>query len=444
MRMIMLISLLILLFFLTLTVDGLTFEEYEKLLVRDSLGIAFIRPDDRLLGLFPSYRIYRILSNLVETNAYVVENVGKNNFSIVYFPLRVGWREFLEVVSNFNVEIISDFSILLRVDGEVYYVVREGERLVAVLPSLATNYYYSARKGVEKDLGVRLKNFVEEISCSNFSGIFVVGIPREVKDILKANVVLIDEKYNLLQDIDYLYVFWQPNAMSASGRIFLASSRRVGNLFSPRAMRGVNVITGDAVPFHIGLSVNSEVFGDLLEAFFPDTVRAFPALKTSLNRALSGTVYVVFHSPLYQSEVPDITVFIGIKSQKEAEGVLKGLLGLFGKYRSVAILGKRVFEIEVQNGKVYLHTTGKEFVLTFGRERMEKYLASPKASKPLITNFPTVSLGGLLEYVLTITDRDREMFRNTLLTDVPRRVDFYLDIDDSLKFVNFKIFAESE
>ncbi|MEN2997915.1 MAG: hypothetical protein ABDH28_02620 [Brevinematia bacterium] len=405
--------------------------------MENSIAVGFFKPNYGFLDILP---FFSRVSNFIDTNRCIVANMSENGLLVTYLPINTNWSAFISAV--IDKEILSESSFLLRAKEGSFYIRKEKEPYVAVVEKTYKDKYESIRKGLESKFEADLRLFFEEISASELSGIFLKP-HYTLKESLKANIPLIDERYNFLKEIDKVHIFLPRNEMKAFGKIFLSQTNKVANLFSPRALRGVNITSND-IPFYISISVNPRLLGDIFEVLSPDTAQAFPSLKGDLSKVLSGSIFITFHSPAY-AEKSDLSIFMGVKSKKDADKLLRSILGLMGKYKLISIQGSKVFEIDLQNNnKAYLHLSEKEFVISTKKERIEKYLNSTRASSFSSSKFPTLCIEGILEYIAIVTDRDKESFKKLFLMDVPKGIYIYFDIDDNLNSISFEVSGRYE
>lgn len=407
---------------------GATIDEYRNLISQNSVVIGFIRFGDIKSPIIPSE-----LTNFADTNKHILFNVNDKGLTITYLPINTNWGNLVTNISN--KEILSDQSILITTDkfGK-FYIKKEENNFIAIVPPDLINNYNNLNKGLDKETESKLSPLFEQALSSNLTLVFA-KLPENIKNLLKSNIPIIDNKYNLLLDIDYGYLFFNMNQVKLYGKVFFKDSKNLKNIYTPRSIRGVNVIS-DEIPFSINTSLNPEIFGDILEALYPDIIQTFPYLKSSIYKSLSGTIFLILHSPIYQNDL-DITIFLGIKSKSEAEKLVKNLLGLTQSYEPLTILGKRVLEIELkeQNLNLYLYLSKKEIVITTTKNRMEEYLNLSENQTSLEKDFPTLKIQGKINY---ITPRDREELKEITGLEIDS-INIYIDIKDDLKSMDFEI-----
>lgn len=402
-------------------------EIMSQLLAQNTVIVGIFRPDDRYVNsVFP---YYQNISNYVDTNGYVLLNIDDNFVPVVYLPISVDWNVFKSLFTNS--QNLSDVSFILP---EGMYVKKEISNYIVVLDSRFMNNYNNQKKGVGIENLQILSNFVDELSKSNLSGVLVKPTSQLLRSFLSLNIKSLDDRYNFLIDTDYVLVFLNDNQIT--GRVFLKNTSKVSNVFLPFRERSRIQIPNN-IQFYVGLSINPRIVVDLLEVFSPDVVATFPSLRRDIVNSFSGSIFLSLKSPIYSKEI-DVISILGLKSQKEADKLLKSLLGIIGKYKVITVANTRVIELDFSGQNLYVALRDKDMVISTKKESLENYILSSRRGELGYINLPTLGVEGKIDYVAVITDVDKQNFRKNLGVEPPNFLKLSLEVDSSLKFLYFE------
>ncbi len=402
-------------------------EIMSQLLAQNTVIVGIFRPDDRYVNsVFP---YYQNMSNYVDTNGYVLLNIDDNFVPVVYLPISVDWNVFKSLFTNS--QNLSDVSFILP---EGMYVKKEISNYIVVLDSRFMNNYNNQKKGVGIENLQILSNFVDELSKSNLSGVLVKPTSQLLRSFFSLNIKSLDDRYNFLIDTDYVLVFLNDNQIT--GRVFLKNTSRVSNVFLPFRERSRIQIPNN-IQFYVGLSINPRIVVDLLEVFSPDVVATFPSLRRDIVNSFSGSIFLSLKSPIYSREI-DVISILGLKSQKEADKLLKSLLGIIGKYKVITVANTRVIELDFSGQNLYVALRDKDMVISTKKESLENYILSSRRGELGYINLPTLGVEGKIDYVAVITDVDKQNFRKNFGVEPPNFLKLSLEVDSSLKFLYFE------
>lgn len=402
-------------------------EIMSQLLAQNTVIVGIFRPDDRYVNsVFP---YYQNMSNYVDTNGYVLLNIDDNFVPVVYLPISVDWNVFKSLFTNS--QNLSDVSFILP---EGMYVKKEISNYIVVLDSRFMNNYNNQKKGVGIENLQILSNFVDELSKSNLSGVLVKPTSQLLRSFFSLNIKSLDDRYNFLIDTDYVLVFLNDNQIT--GRVFLKNTSRVSNVFLPFRDRSRIQIPNN-IQFYVGLSINPRIVVDLLEVFSPDVVATFPSLRRDIVNSFSGSIFLSLKSPIYSREI-DVISILGLKSQKEADKLLKSLLGIIGKYKVITVANTRVIELDFSGQNLYVALRDKDMVISTKKESLENYILSSRRGELGYINLPTLGVEGKIDYVAVITDVDKQNFRKNFGVEPPNFLKLSLEVDSSLKFLYFE------
>lgn len=410
-----------------------TLEDARILLSRDNFISMFYKYED-----FTNLLLFGdMFDKFVDKSRYIIYEITRDNFSVVYIPLSVEWIDFYN--SLVDKIMVSDVSFLLKVDNQSYYIKLETNNYISVFNGNFINNYNNLLKGLSQEYFSGLIKFLPVLIQTNLSGFFSYPLGnREVSNLLNLNIGLFDRKYNFLSDISYVSGYVVENGFYGSA--FLNRVDKIRNIYTPVSRRQLNVLSQSEIPFYLTISVNPEFLSDVVELLYPDLISAYPRLKRDIVNTFSGTIFVGTYSPIYSDNI-DIVVLMGVKSKSEADRFIKSILGLLGNYKITNISRTRVFEILLQNNlKVYLYLSDNEVVLTSKANRIDDFITlySRKASS-LVSRFPTIGISGNIEYVSRITENDLESFKRYLFKSVFRNISLILDITDDQRQISIAI-----
>lgn len=434
MRIVALIVVLILSIFIRISkLHPNTLEDARILLSRDNFISMFYKYDD-----FTNVLLFGdVFDRFVDKSKYVIYEITRDNFSVAYIPLSVKWLDFFNSFDSKTV--LSEFSFLLKIDNQSYYIKLETNNYVCAFNGNFINNYNNLVKGLSQEYLSRLEKFLPILIQTNLSGFFSYPLGnREVSNLLNLNIGLFDRKYNFLSDINYVSGYIVGNGFY--GSLIMSRVDKLRNIYTPVSKRQLNILSQSEIPFYLTISVNPEFLSDVVELLYPDLIRAYPRLKRDIINTFSGTVFVGTYSPIYSDNL-DIVVILGIRSRSEADRFMKSILGLLGNYKITNISRTRVFEVLLQNNiNFYLYLSDSEIVLTSKASRMEDFITlyNRKASS-VVNRFPTVGVNGNIEYVSRITENDLESFKRYLFKSSFRNISLVLDITDDQRQVNIEI-----
>lgn len=402
-------------------------ERISQLIAQNSVVVGIIKTDYKYIPSIVPY--YKYFSNYIDTNSYVVLNYDENLVPVVYIPLSVDWNTLISSLPS--QQSLSDSSILIE---DRVYVKRELSNYIAVLDVRYMNNYNNQKKGLDSQFSQILSNFLIEISNSQTSGMIIRPTPQLLRNFVFSNIKVIDEKYNFLIDIDYVYAFLY-NDDRITGRISLKSSTKLANLSLPIKERTRIQLPKD-VQFYLGLSVSPRLVVDLLEVFFPDLIATFPSIKQDIVKSLSGTIFLSLFSPIYTQPIDTIAI-IGVKSQREADKLIKSLLGIIGKYKVITVANSRVIELDFSGQIAYLLLRDKDIVISTRKESLENYIIMSRKNELNSLDLPTLSIQGRIDHVAIITDSDRQNYRRIFGVEPPNQIKLSVEVDNNLRVVYF-------
>ncbi|MCX8029222.1 MAG: hypothetical protein N2712_04415 [Brevinematales bacterium] len=406
--------------------------EIGKLISKENLVLMIYKYDD----LIRNFDLRNEITNYIDKNKYSIYEINNKGFAVLYLPISTKWDELYNGIEGKTT--ISETSFIINSPKVNYYVRLETNNYIALVGVNFVNNYNNLQKDVPNTYLLKLENFLKELSLSNISGIFAYLTGSNATNSFNLNIPIIDSKYNFLIDIDTITGYISGNEIY--GKVNIKQASKLRNIYSSRGLRNINVLSDENIPFYINLSMNSELFSDILETLYPDLINTYPKIKRDIINTFSGTLFLALNNPIYQQPL-DITIILGVKSKSEADKFIRSFLGLVGNYKLINIRKQRVFEIAFQgNQKIYSFLSEREFVIATSLGRLESYLKLfDEKKKSIITNFPTININGELEYIALITDNDKDIFRKSFLIDPLKKLYLELDIDDTLRYINFKI-----
>lgn len=379
----------------------------------------------------PKLLYFNVFSNFVDTNRYIVVNFYDGGFVTFSFPVIDSFSNFVNAFES-N-EILSENTALISCSNEKLYIKKEGNYITFLDNRYMANYNSLSLLSVDSDYSRKLDLFLSKLSQNNVSGFFSYLQKLNLKN-LKTGFKVIDDNYNILDSLDYVEGFISSNKVY--GNVYLTSTSKSSKIYVPRAIRKLSLDVISEIRDVLVFSVNSSLFSDVVELLYPDIVSTFPSIKKEIVNTLSGTVGILYYGRDSKNK-EDAIILVGTKSKSQGEKFLRSFLGLF-KYKILNLSGNKVYEINFENEVIYLFMSDKEFVIATQLSRMQNYLNDLK--KKFTNNYYSSFSYPTVYFDLSSSTLVNAVFQSfnfdVLALD---SVNFYADIDDSLKVIEYSL-----